>query len=135
MKLQELFEKKPEVDIPEFRYWERKPNQDGIDGARLAYIAPTMKRLDRIIDDAATKGDKGRKDRVALRKRNYKAQGQDCFPDSPDLGWWTSKTAYENEEGSTTGFTKGNIYQHYPDFRIFPSREEAEKAAKEKGRM
>jgi len=118
---------------PKYAWFEPSTNGLGMSGVRLAFIDPTMPRFNAQIDDADNKGDLARKERITIKRDNYKRQGQLSFPNSPDLGWWLTSNAFEAGEENEEGLTKGNIYQRHPDLEIFPSREEAEKAAKKTG--
>lgn len=128
MKLFELYNKNPR-----FAWFEPTKNKAGMSGVRLAYVEATMPRFDSQIKDAVDKDDKGRLDRIRLKKHNYEVQGQKTFPKAPDLGWWLSKEEFDRGDRSQQGMTKGNIYDKYPELEIFNSRKEAEKAAKEAG--
>jgi len=130
MKLTELYKV-----IPKFAWFEPAKNGSGIEGVRLAFIEPTMPRFDSQIEDAISKKDKNRKERVMLKKQNYEKQGLKSFPKAPDLGWWLSKKEFDDGKNNEKGFTKGNVYQKHPDLEIFNSRKEAEKAAAKAGQI
>ncbi len=128
MKLFELY-----YPTPRYAWFEPSTNRLGMSGVRLAFVDPTIPRFDSQIADADEKGDKARKDRISIKKDNYKRQGHLTAAKAPDLGWWLTTQSYEAGEENEEGLTKGNIYKKYPELEIFSDRKSAEKAAKKAG--
>jgi hypothetical protein len=116
---------------PRFAWLEPSSGPEDIMGVRLAFLEPVVPRLDSQIEDARTKKDHKREEMFRLRKDNYVKQGQKFF--TPDLGWWMSEIDFHGGKPGFNGKTKGNIFQKYPDLKIFPSREAAIKAAEKAG--
>lgn len=128
MKLTEIYNPKPK-----YAWFEPSTNRLGMQGVRLAFVEPSIPRFDAQIADAREKQDLAREERVKTKRDNYRKQGQLTFAQAPDLGWWLTQEDFERGENNEAGLTKGNIYQRYPDLEIFPSRKEAEKAARKAG--
>jgi len=113
---------------PRFAWFEPSAGPENVSGVRLAFIEPIEPKFDAQIKDAHDKKDFKREEMFRLRKKNYIDNGQKFF--TPDLGWWMSEKDFHDGGNSFSGFTKGNIFQKYPDLEIFPSRDAAVVAAK-----
>lgn len=126
MRLNEVHQKNPQ-----FAWLERASGPEDIVGVRLAYIEPVEASIKSHIEDARSKKDDKRAERLELRLQNYLNQGQKYF--TPDVGWWMSEESFHAGEGGFGGVTKGNIYQRYPNLQVFPTRKEAITAAEKAG--
>lgn len=113
---------------PKFAWFEPSSGPENVQGVRLAFIEPIEPKFDAQIQDAVNSGDEKKEEMFRMRKQNYIKQGQKYF--TPDLGWWMSEKDFHDGGNSFGGFTKGNVFQKYPDLEIFPSRDAAVIAAK-----
>jgi hypothetical protein len=113
---------------PQFAWLEPAQGPGNVMGVRLAFIEPIEPKLNAQIDDAHKKQDEKREEMMRLRKDNYKKQDEKFL--TPDLGWWMSDEEFHNGSNNFKGFTKGNIFQKYPDLQVYPSKDAAVVAAK-----
>jgi len=116
-----------------FAWLESSRGPEDIMGVRLAFISPIEDEinhyLQQAIDDRDDRRIKTLQQRLEAQRKYYPKQKYY----TPDIGWWSSKEGFYNGEPGAFGGTREEIMNVYPHIQIFPSRQEAEKAAEKAG--